>query len=277
MGTRPKKPLNLPELSDLSVDPSLALSLASLMSAGEANSTGSAKKASVVITEGIPPLSTKLVERIRKWEFIDLADLLTEALMKPEDYSSKVVTGQVILVQSLEQVKRKKKQVTDAISWSQAFAIYMAVLASAEKTKKEEIAGLLAHQNLVLQMSKDLGGLKWHQYDMEFREWAAAKGTRVWGELNLPIYGRCLAAPSRSIPLAPAPKFPPKRESKRPTGKSKACFKYNFEVTCGRSESECFFDHVCWHCGAADHIAGDCPRAPKRFQKGRTNKPNEAS
>lgn len=59
-----------------------------------------------------------------------------------------------------------------------------------------------------------LGG---HEYDMEFREWAAAKGTKVWGELNLAIYGHCLAA----LPT-PSPKYPPKQESKRTMGKKQS-------------------------------------------------------
>ena len=74
-----------------------------------------------------------------------------------------------------------------------AFSVFMAVLLSSEDTTKEEAAGLAAHCYLILQMSKDLQGAQWAQYDQDFREWAAAKGIRQWGELNFTIYGRCLA------------------------------------------------------------------------------------
>ena len=43
---------------------------------------------------------------------------------------------------------------------------------------KEEAAGRVAHSYLILQMSKDLQGSQWLQYDQNFREWAAAKGIR---------------------------------------------------------------------------------------------------
>lgn len=37
----------------------------------------------------------------------------------------------------------------------------------------------------VLQLAKDLGGNQWMQYDQVYREWAASKEIKVWGELNL--------------------------------------------------------------------------------------------
>ena len=60
-----------------------------------------------------------------------------------------------------------------------------AALMSAEATSKTESAGLLAHMYNVLQLAKELGGNQWLQYDKSFREWATAKDTRVWGDLNL--------------------------------------------------------------------------------------------
>ena len=70
----------------------------------------------------------------------------------------------------------------------------MAVMLSAQATLKEEGAGLAAHMHLILQLSRDLGGLQWLRYDQEFWEWAAAKGVKRWGELNLEIYSRCLSS-----------------------------------------------------------------------------------
>ena len=61
----------------------------------------------------------------------------------------------------------------------------------------EQFKGLMAHMCLMIQLAKDLGRMVWLQYDREFRIWAAAKGVKVWGELNLSIYGRCLAAHQR--------------------------------------------------------------------------------
>ena len=45
---------------------------------------------------------------------------------------------------------------------------------------------------LMVRLSRDLEGNHWLQYDKDFWEWAAAKDLKVWGKLNLSIYGRCL-------------------------------------------------------------------------------------
>ena len=36
------------------------------------------KSSTVVVAEGIPPVSCRLVEKVRKWEYVNLADLLED-------------------------------------------------------------------------------------------------------------------------------------------------------------------------------------------------------
>ena len=227
----------------------------------------SVKADSVLVAEGILPIPAKLVERIRGWGYVDLADLLSGVAHKQED-SLSLSEDRIILVQSVDQVRKKRKRIGDIATWSQAYAILVPVLVSAEATTKEEAAGLLAHMQMVIQLYKDLGSLKWLQYDQQYREWAAASGKRVWGEVNLSIYGRCLCTPTPSISERERrfdkPQTQSKKEPCKSKGKNRACFKHNFEISCGRTEQECFFDHVCWYCAAPNHIAGDCPQAPKR-------------
>ena len=124
---------------------------------------------------------------------------------------------------------------------------------------------------LVSQISRDLKGLQWLRYDREYREWAAAKGVCVWGTLNLSVYGRCLAMPvlPPQQPALPSPSQKGSSRSKSTPRKSKACFKYNFEASCGRTEQKCFFDHTCWYCSAKDHVGPECPVAPKRPKSGK--------
>ena len=75
----------------------------------------------------------------------------------------------------------------------QVFSVYAAVLGGAPSTSHEEMVGLWAHQHLIVQLPKDMGAAQWTKYNHDFCEWAVAKGVRKWGELNLPIYGRCLS------------------------------------------------------------------------------------
>ena len=57
-----------------------------------------------------------------------------------------------------------------------------------ESSNCEKFKGLMAHMYLRIQLAKDLGDTVWLQYD---HVWEAAMGLKVWGELNLPIYGGC--------------------------------------------------------------------------------------
>ena len=259
----------LPESGDPKVTP-MAPSLASLLASGkEADQltlTSAKSPSTAVIAEGLPPIASKLLERIRKWDYIDLADLLSDSAGKQPDIPS-TSQGQVILVQSIDQV-RKKKHISDIESWLQAFAIYAAALSADPSTMKEETTGLFSHMYLITQIAKDLGGLQWYKYDREFRERAAATNTRIWGTLN----GRCLALP-QSRPVSPNDRSAMKsrlteRKNRPGKQKNKACVKHNFETACGRSAEECYYDHVCWYCGAKEHVADACPVGP-RHQKQR--------
>ena len=129
----------------------------------------------VVVAEGIPPVSCKLVDKIKKWEYIDLATLL-------DDYSTSdqvaLLNGQLTVASSNSQRRRQANAISDVLTWLQAFSIFTAILVSSDSTTKEEAAGLAAHSYLIIQLSKDLSGLMWHKYDQSYREWAAAKGIR---------------------------------------------------------------------------------------------------
>ena len=133
---------------------------------------------SIVITEGIPPISSKLVEKICQWEFIDLSKLLQNQDAQPEE-ATIILEGRLVLVESATRSQRKATGITDILSWLQAFSRFMAVLLSSNLTTKEEAAGLAAHQHLILKLAKDLGGRQWLKYDWDFREWATAKNKRI--------------------------------------------------------------------------------------------------
>ena len=166
--------------------PQLALPLGFLPSA-----VAKAAAPSVVVDEGIPPIPVKMVERIRRWEFVELENLLILQDNKTEETLLGSDKGQFGYKAPLR-AQGKHIGINNYMSWLTAFSRLMAVLLTAEATTKDEAAGLAAHQHVILQVHNDLGSNRWLKYDVEYREWAAAKGVRVWGELNLPIYGRCL-------------------------------------------------------------------------------------
>ena len=208
------------------------------------------KSSTVVVAEGIPPVPCHLVEKVRKWEYINLADLL-------KDHNSSdqfiIINGQVLSI-SDQKPRSSNRVIADIFTWLQAYNIFTAILLSAEDTTKEEAADLVVHSYLILQMSKDLQGLQWLQYNQTFREWAAEKGICKWGELNFSIYGCCLATQQPTLPKLQTSKQ--KRKSD-----VNVCFHWNDGISC--NESSCHYSHRCRYC-AGVHRAIDCPLKPKR-------------
>ena len=196
----------------------------------------------MVVAEGVPPVSCRLVDKIRKWEYVNFADLLRDNDGKDPYFT--LVNGQLVAVNR----QSSSKAPLSILKWLQAFNIFMAVLLSSEDTTKEEATGLAAHGYLIIQLSHDLQGSQWLQYDQNFREWAAAKGLRIWGELNLTIYGRCLACHQ-----PPPPMIGSKRKAEVPV-----CFRWNAGSSC--SKASCKFSHICRACGGS-HREVECPKS----------------
>lgn len=94
-----------------------------------------------------------------------------------------LVNGQLVAMRT-DQRSCSSKSIPGIFQWLQAFSVFSAVLLSFDDTTKYEAAGLAAHTYIIIQMSKDLQGSQWYQYDQNFHEWGAAKGIRKWFKLN---------------------------------------------------------------------------------------------
>ena len=119
-----------------------------------------------------------MIDKIRNWEYIDLAKFL--AGEDSSEGTAVIFNGQLVLMEAHQRGTRKQPIISDLLSWMQAYARFMAVLLSSGAASKEESADLAAHMHLIIQLSKDLEGNQWLNYDQEFRQWAAAKGVRKW-------------------------------------------------------------------------------------------------
>ena len=189
-----------PDLGGSSSDPPVLPSLLSFDKVGTGIPT--TKNPIAIVAEGLPPIPTKLLEKIQRWEYIDLALLLRDT--KSYELAGYQPSNQVLVFQSIEQLQRKKKSITDLQSWVQTFSVYAVTLGGARSISYEQSVGLWAHQHLIVQLYKDLGATQAIKYDQDFREWVAAKGIKKWGDLNLPIYGRCLSIQQKSAYPTPA-------------------------------------------------------------------------
>ena len=80
------------------------------------------KSSRIVVAEGSSPVTFCLIEKVRKWEYINLADLL-------KDHNSSdqfiVVIGQVLSVSN--QKPRNSNRVITDFTWLQAYNIFTAI------------------------------------------------------------------------------------------------------------------------------------------------------
>ena len=95
----------------------------------------------VVVAKGIPPIPHNLVEKIRKWEYVDLASLLDDHDHSTADQVAILLNGQLTVVNGTSQ-RHRQKNISDILTWLQAFGIFTAILVSSDATTKEEAAGL---------------------------------------------------------------------------------------------------------------------------------------
>ena len=82
-----------------------------------------------VLSDGLAPVPAKLVERILRGDFVDMAELLRDNL---EAQRRGVIQESSAISSDL---KRGRREVPDLLSWVQCFGTYMAVVTSAQPTK----------------------------------------------------------------------------------------------------------------------------------------------
>ena len=130
--------------------------------------------------EGLPPVPAKVAAKIRRGDFVDMAELLPEfwALPRDEDGGKS------------EARSRRARSVQDIFTWLQCFGLYVSVLAP---LYPERIAELLAEQSTIVRASQDYTGLAWMRYDSAFRRQAALTGLVKWSAINPTIYTLCFA------------------------------------------------------------------------------------
>ena len=106
------------------------------------------------------PLPAKLVNKIRRWEFIEMGELLPEFWVGPKEAEGE--SGK-------EKRVRQGRKDTDIFTWLQCFGTYIAVLAKHELALVPE---LMAYMGLIIRVSQDYECLGCVRYDSAFRRQA---------------------------------------------------------------------------------------------------------
>ena len=140
----------------------------------------------IYVGEGLPPVPLKLAVRIRRHEFVKMAEILPEfwPVAKPEE--SELKKGP----------SRRVKQVTDFQRWLQCFATYCSILGRQEPGTIPE---LMAYLITIARVSQDFSGLAWVRYDSAFRRQAAITGNWKWFQINPSLYSICFTGRAQEV------------------------------------------------------------------------------
>lgn len=143
--------------------------------------------AGVFLGEGLPTIPLKLAERIRKWEFVEMFELLPELLVDLKTEESR---------DSQPSRGRSRKRVQDINVWLQCFAVFVGVVA---KSAPDAVPGMMGYMTRIIKASQEYDGTAWVAYDTAFRRQAAATGLKDWGKIDSSLYTVCFTGKARRV------------------------------------------------------------------------------
>ena len=135
----------------------------------------------VYVGGGRSPVPYKLAQKIRRWEFVDMGELLPEFWCSYRDDKGTV---------KRPSSSRRTRKVTEIFTWVQCFNTYVSVLAPAHP---ETIPEPMADMSTIVRTSQDFSGLAWVRYNAGFRRQAALTGNKLWSQINATLYTLCFA------------------------------------------------------------------------------------
>ena len=233
------------------------------------------------ICETLPVVPAKLVKKILKGEFVDMAELLKDNMeAERRRYSAEGEFGQNGIGQ-----RGSRREVPDILSWVQCYSMYAAVICNKYPEKARE---LWAYQATLIGEHRRCGGRGWLLYDSAFRQHVSSLESTDFSRINQGLYSttflayrgkgqfcqncmlsdhsqeECALNPSRSVPVVRL------RDSGGPTSREDswssrsqdhkrtprgACFAWN-DGNC--SNLSCRYSHMCSRCGSRDHRRPSC-------------------
>jgi len=111
---------------------------------------------------GLPPIPGHLIQAIRDGKFIDLADLLPEALRE---------------AQFDKACDKKEHSIASPLDWMVAYATYSAAIVHFNLKRAFEMA---AYSSIVLALARNIRGTAWAKYYRLFRQAAAMNPQLSW-------------------------------------------------------------------------------------------------
>ncbi len=190
--------------------------------------------------ETLPVVPARIVRRILKGDFVDMAELTEENLELELRHS---LEGE----ESKSVPAHKLRPVGDLLGWVRAFCHFAGIVVRSHPSKAVNLWAYLA-----IILSGGEQGDWWWAYDARFRQQMPSLDKAEFGRLDQALYTRCLLSSGSSGTQRTAHGPPsdsglvPKVKRQRVT----ACFAWNNGRAC--ASKLCCFQHICSRCGG-DH------------------------
>ena len=204
----------------------------------------------LVLGPGHAPIPAKMVSKIISGQFVDLGELLSANLRAVDQEPHTFLDGKLLVSQ-----KRRLVEISDILTWTEAFTIYQMVLCAAHPHRWPD---LTKYKLLIIQTARHSPDRAWQEYDLAFRRDAAATGATDWGKMNLDLYNFHLRSPARSPDkLVVGSSSASTSTSRGYSSSTSYCTSWNNGL-CRWPFGECRFRHVCSSCDGA-HAKVSCP------------------
>ena len=232
---------------------------------------------------GLPPVPSKLLQKIESMQFIEIAELLLEKLAFSE------------FEEDADKGKGKKRLVTSILNWAQCFSPYAAIIS---RKHPERVPDLLGYQSLIIDAQRQFRGDHGMGYSRRFRHRAAATGkNNNWADIDVTVwslafvnkdtesrYKFCFSTShgANSCPLAKDSQPPPGimqgfqlNSSRSMTSRKRVRFKWNESPMPNCSRRDCAYEHVCYLCYRDPTVANKYHKAIQcgKWQPGLQQRP----
>ncbi|VDI06524.1 Hypothetical predicted protein [Mytilus galloprovincialis] len=129
-------------------------------------------------------INSKLQEKIKNKEFIDMSDILVDHHPAELDFHLAVQNNRVGLTSG------KKKRYVNIESWTDAFSIFSSVIRKFNPNHPTFAEDLAIYMDLIRQIQKDGGD--WYFYDVNFRQLMQNDDTLSWSYVDQILHTRSL-------------------------------------------------------------------------------------
>ena len=158
----------------------------------------------------LPPVTPRILEKIRKGEYINLAHSPQSQCLAHQSIRTSQASFTLELTPSGDSFAIQRtgshKRVTSFPAWLESWNIYLAIMVDHNPAKAPE---LIAYQAIITSASRQYPLHAWLNYDTQFRITAASDRTLRWDTHHSDLWFKCITPfatatqPCRPFPMHP--------------------------------------------------------------------------